>query len=181
MLLLQLQILQKHVHGNSATATSASKCTGNSATATKLQTARNIKLQGAVSRNANFDGSGNVTMTTTQSNISVLTGQLTYGCNAGGTYLSGSKTISYPSGYNKSNCIVLSIGTYQQNASYGYSFGTLASSDYSVAWLMTSIGKSVTLNDSSIKLDLFYGGSDSTWSEAQSITVNYKIVLMKIS
>ena len=45
---------------------------------------------------------------------------------------------------------------------------------------MTSIGKSVTLNDSSIKLDLFYGGSGSTWSEAQRITVNYKIVLMKI-
>lgn len=38
---------------------------GNSATATKLQTARNIKLDGAVTGNANFDGSGNATINTT--------------------------------------------------------------------------------------------------------------------
>lgn len=37
---------------------------GNSATATKLENARNIKLQGAVSGNANFDGSVDTTIFT---------------------------------------------------------------------------------------------------------------------
>lgn len=37
---------------------------GNSATADKLKTARNIKLQGAISGNANFDGSNDVTINT---------------------------------------------------------------------------------------------------------------------
>ena len=37
---------------------------GNAATATKLQTARNIALSGAVSGNADFDGSGNITINT---------------------------------------------------------------------------------------------------------------------
>lgn len=37
---------------------------GNSATADKLKTARNIKLQGAVSGNANFDGSKDIVIET---------------------------------------------------------------------------------------------------------------------
>ena len=41
---------------------------GNAATATKLQTPRNIALSGAVSGNANFDGSGNITINTTANN-----------------------------------------------------------------------------------------------------------------
>mgnify|MGYP006956031235 CR=1 FL=1 len=45
-------------------ATSALACTGNSATATKLATARNIAISGAVSGNANFDGSSNITINT---------------------------------------------------------------------------------------------------------------------
>lgn len=85
MLLLQLQLLLlSHALGNAATATkattagsctgnantattanSAKTCTGNSATASKLARARNIKIQGAVSGNANFDGSANITINTT--------------------------------------------------------------------------------------------------------------------
>ena len=38
--------------------------TGNAATATKLQTARNIALAGAVLGNVDFDGSGNITINT---------------------------------------------------------------------------------------------------------------------
>lgn len=45
-------------------ATSALKCTGNSATATKLATARTISLSGAVTGSASFDGSNNVTIAT---------------------------------------------------------------------------------------------------------------------
>ena len=43
--------------------------TGNSATADKLKTPRNIAVSGAVTGNTNFDGSANVTITTELSNI----------------------------------------------------------------------------------------------------------------
>ncbi|MFW1689422.1 phage tail protein [Acinetobacter ursingii] len=46
----------------------ATQFTGNATTATKLQTARNIALSGAVSGSANFDGSGNITISTTANN-----------------------------------------------------------------------------------------------------------------
>ena len=46
-------------------ATSALACTGNSATATKLQTARTIALTGSVTGSGSFDGSGNLSITTT--------------------------------------------------------------------------------------------------------------------
>jgi len=41
---------------------------GNASTSTKLETARNIAITGAVSGSANFDGSGNITITTTANN-----------------------------------------------------------------------------------------------------------------
>jgi hypothetical protein len=47
------------------TATTAGTCTGNSATATKLATARTIALTGSVTGSANFDGSANISITTT--------------------------------------------------------------------------------------------------------------------
>lgn len=46
-------------------ATTAGGCTGNAATATKLATARTITLSGTTNGNASFDGSTNVTITTT--------------------------------------------------------------------------------------------------------------------
>ncbi|MDC5385073.1 pyocin knob domain-containing protein [Acinetobacter baumannii] len=45
-----------------------SNISGNSATATKLQTARNIALSGAVSGSGSFDGSGNITINTISNN-----------------------------------------------------------------------------------------------------------------
>ncbi len=102
------QRVQKHVHGNAATASSASKCTGNSATATKLATKRNIKLQGVVNGNADFDGSTNITINTTQGNIVTLTGSVKLPEANSGT-LTGTTNLNYPSGYNRTNCIVLSI------------------------------------------------------------------------
>lgn len=129
--------LTGNVTGNATTATSAGTCTGNSATATKLATtreingtnfdgtgnittnkwgtSRNIALSGAVSGNANVDGSGNVTITTTQANIKLLTGtiNLTNGV--------GNVDINYPTGFTYSNCvpIVLGIeGVYTNTTSY---------------------------------------------------------------
>ena len=51
-------------------ATSSGSTTGNAATATKLATARNIALSGDVIGNANFDGSGNISISTSVGNDS---------------------------------------------------------------------------------------------------------------
>ena len=53
--------------------TASDSITGNAATATKLATARNIALSGAVTGNANFDGSGNITIATTATSDPTLT------------------------------------------------------------------------------------------------------------
>jgi hypothetical protein len=53
--------------------TASSSITGNAATASKLATARNIALSGAVTGNANFDGSGNITIATTATSDPKLT------------------------------------------------------------------------------------------------------------
>ena len=46
------------------TGTVTGSCTGNAGTATRLATARNIALSGSVTGSANFDGSGNITIST---------------------------------------------------------------------------------------------------------------------
>ena len=53
--------------------TASDSITGNAATASKLATARNIALSGAVTGNANFDGSGNITIATTATSDPTLT------------------------------------------------------------------------------------------------------------
>lgn len=82
-------------------------------TATKLKTARNIKIQGAVSGNANFDGSANVTINTIQNNIEVLKGSISISASDTSGIFNGtaSVTVAYPAGYTKDNCKVLSIST----------------------------------------------------------------------
>ena len=52
-----------------AKATTADNCTGNSATATKLETARTISLTGAVTGSGTFDGSGDVSIETSAVSI----------------------------------------------------------------------------------------------------------------
>ena len=57
-------------------ATTALACTGNSATATKLATARTIALSGIVKGSASFDGSGNVTISVSANDITTITKSL---------------------------------------------------------------------------------------------------------
>lgn len=155
-LLLQLAL----VVGNATTANSASKCTGNSATATKLATARNIKMQGAISGNVDFDGSKAVTINTTQSNIAVVTGTIT-------VYSSdpkqGSGNINYPTGYTRDNCIPLSIGM-QVNGAYRFG-GNMMGTTY------------VELNASVISVLV------DSWNSSGMAAGNYpvKVILMKVS
>lgn len=68
----QLKILDESKLGKTEkaqSATTADSCAGNSATATKLATARAIKLTGAVTGQANFDGSAEANISTTLSNL----------------------------------------------------------------------------------------------------------------
>lgn len=190
ILLLQLQLLLlSHALGNAATATkattagsctgnantattanSAKTCTGNSATASKLATARNIKLQGAVSGNANFDGSANITINTTQANIATLTGTFSTPAANSGT-LTGSVDINYPADFKRDNCTVLglmchgSTKTDVWNTTQSPEYSTLSGNgDLKVCLMSNKIRISVTKAD-----DAF---------AAQTIT--YKVTLMKI-
>lgn len=176
--LLQVQIL---AHGNAATATKASSCTGNSATASKLATARNIKLQGAVNGNANFDGSGNITITTKQTNIAIITGSVDITMTQGGEQVyKGQKFINYPTGYNKDNCVVISAETQWATGKF---FGYGSITHYPGSMLSGIIEKGVTLRDTDILLNARYDGLN-VGGEAnitETRTQNFKIVLLKIS
>ena len=145
---------------------------GNSTTASKLVTARNIALSGAVKGNAKFDGSGNVTIVTTQANIAILTGAIVMP-EANNQYLGGSKDISYPSGFTKDNCIVLSIMSY--NATHTGWWATPQSpSTSSAVWGNGNtcvILKTNNITIASTKNDVAMPRKDIT----------FKIVLMKIS
>ena len=60
---------EDHVHpAQTSVSGSSGSCTGNAATATKLKTARNIALTGTITGNANFDGSGNISIATSVGN-----------------------------------------------------------------------------------------------------------------
>ena len=81
-------------------------------TTTKLKTARNIKLQGAVSGNANFDGSANITINTTQTNIAVLDGRISLTANPTDNASNNKMqhtpwSMDYTSGFSKDNSIVI--------------------------------------------------------------------------
>lgn len=140
---------------------------GNASTSTKLRTARNIALTGAVSGNANFDGSGNITISTTQSNIAVLTGSFT----TDGTQ-EGSATIAYPSGFNNSNCVVISYGIGRNVNEYNY--GTQKQN--SGATLGGNPLHWVKLQENGILVKAKYDIDGLT----QTNTLYYKIALMKI-
>ena len=130
---------------------------GNSATATKLETARTIKLTGAVSGSGDFDGSANLSITTAQANIAVLTGTITLSNG------SGSVNFNYPTGYNKNNCVPIAAGTiYTSSGNYGFGF------------VQSSIGTGVIMADSEISLRVNpISGTGATG------TYNCKVVLMK--
>jgi hypothetical protein len=59
------KVVARDASGNFSAGTITAALSGNASTASTLATARNIALSGDVSGNVNFDGSGNVTITTT--------------------------------------------------------------------------------------------------------------------
>lgn len=144
LLLLQLQIVQKIAHGNSDTAT-------------KLQTTRNIIINGAVKGSASFDGSKDITIKATQENIAVVAGNITL---SNGT---GEVELSYPSSYNANNTVLLSVAI---NFANGYAIGQYAS--FAEFYAM--------LKSNSIKVSC----SNASSSSGPSKTCPVKVVLMKI-
>lgn len=177
-------VLLAAVLGNAATATklqTARSINGTNfdgsanITTTKWGTSRNIALTGAVSGNANVDGSGNVTITTTQANIATLTGTITTTATTGEETVFNSLKINFPTGFNKDNCVVMSLGLYRGN-NIGYAFGHTNITD-SRTWLRGGIGAMITFNyqnDGKMTLTV-----ETPFSE--SYVYNYKIVLMKVS
>ena len=143
-MLLQLVL----VLGNANTAT----------TATKLATARKITLTGAVSGSTNFDGSTNISISTAQANIAVLSGTLTVQNHY------ASATTNYPEGFTSNNCIPISISLQSGN-----------STPYYFTEYLNKILGSVELNSNSIKISW---GNPYTFA---NVTYKYKVVLMKIS
>ena len=189
--------------GNAATATSAGTCTGNAATATKLATARQINgtnfdgsgnittskwgtartigVSGAVSGSASVDGSGNVTITTTQANIAVLTGKYA----GDGSSDTAQKTISFPSGYTYSNCVVLAYMLHRPpNQTNAWGTGCIFTSAGAVTG---DLAGAVVLSQNGITMKFrimsFLNGGTASISDPipTNFEAEYRLVLMKIS
>lgn len=148
-------------------------------TTTKLATKRKISLIGVVSGNVDFDGSGDVVITTKQDNIAIISGDIT---NVVGNCLA-EKTIAYPEGYNQNNAIVLSVMLELDNSVTIWSFGETFDSGSNVT---ASISKRVSLRSTDITLAirqihmLTNDGNVTTIDNLPAGTWHYKIVLMKI-
>ncbi len=149
---------------------------GNSNTATKLQTARNIELSGAIKGKANFDGSGDIIINTSQDNIAIINGSITLQANPQSNLDNNSEKqtileIDFPKGFNKDNCVCIAFGmkaAEERNYSYGVGFSA------SYRSVTGSLIRDVILDTSKIKLNV--------WQMATSEkTAYYRLVLMKIS
>ena len=144
--------------------------------ANKLKTARKISLTGDVSGSVNFDGAGDVTINTTQNNIAVLEGNVNVlKTDAVNVYQQTIKTINYPEGYNKNNCVCVALGTTTDVNSRGFSYdGSESTANASVGMLVGNPPKAVQLVNSNMSLKLY----NITSSDK---LIYYKIVLMKIA
>lgn len=148
-------------------------------TATKLQNARNISVTGAVEGEANFDGSKNITISTTQANIAVLEGNLPQDGE--------SKEVStnYPTGFTKDNCIVISAEGIRGTTESGdmYVFGTMYDS---ISYVRGGVPLSVVRRNSDILIcakNIIL--SDESTALVRPIAAGtgyrYRVVLMKIN
>lgn len=178
-----------YLNGNAETASklcSAKKINGTNfdgsaeITTSKWGTARTLALSGAVSGSASVDGSGNVTINTTQANIAVLTGTQTLTANTSENLqnnipLQTTWKLNFPSGYNMNNCVCIAFGAkFYDDVGYNYGLNPTVTG----ANLSGAVYKSITLgakNDTS-KI------SCEAWNWSTSArSFMYKIVLMKIS
>lgn len=136
--------------------------------ANKLKTARKISMSGAVSGSGSFDGSGNVNIVTTQANIAKITGSTLFS----NLFKYANFSVDYPNGFNEDNCVPIAFGytrPYNLHDKPSYAFGGYINNNMMVA-----------LNTATKKLEVaIYDPSELEGEE--DVTINYVIVLMKIS
>lgn len=98
------------------------------------------------------------------------------------TVLTGSASVNYPDGFNKDNCVVISLGVQQEQyrtaSDKYYSFGTYKINEMSFPARRFDMGKSVTFDTNSILIDVY--GVFNENAGADSYLARYKLVLMKI-
>lgn len=143
-------------------------------TATRLQNARTISLSGAVSGSTSFNGSGNVTITTKQANIAILTATVTTPA-AGNESLNVSTTIAYPSGFNANNSAIISLMSHNTVETSG-GYATVGASGRSLEVVRGNHGLQAQLRTDGVLAQVFKLAT----AEA-SKTINIRVVLMKIS
>lgn len=108
-------------------------------------------------------------------NFAILTGTIT-----GDGTESPSKTINYPEGFTKSNCVVLSSNL-QRSSTTSKAYGSVYDSSSYVAG---AIPTKIALTDSNISLEirniLLSNNSVNISELSSSVSYTYTIVLMKI-
>ncbi len=147
-------------------------------TADRLKTARKIKLTGAVSGEASFDGSKDVTITTTQANIAILEGKLAQDND------SDEVNVPYPEKFNKQNCVVISYACTGGTTSQLFTVGSLYDSR---SYIRGGLPMAVTLRDNDIaicakRITMIDGQSPSVGylSSGSMVSFKYRVILMKI-
>lgn len=111
-------------------------------------------------------------------NIKVLTGSVTLDANSSGNVTNKAltytdKNISFPSGFNKDNCIVIAFASTTNESSRGLNYGQGGAYD-TVNTLIGSVPRDAILKSDGITLKF---GNFST----STLSINYKLYLMKIS
>lgn len=166
MIVVVLQVVALVMLGSATKLKTARKINGTNfdgtgdVTTSQWGTARTLALTGAVSGSISVDGSGNVTITTKQANIAILTGNITLSNGEGNT------TVNYPSGFTISNCIVLAVSCARSASNNPTEYYTVSGTTVLGAYLQSS----------NVKLQ-----ATSLAGIGPSATVKYQVVLMKVS
>lgn len=147
--------------------------------ATRLENTRKIELQGAISGEGNFNGGEDIKITTIQANTAILTGKISLTGTSGDKEETGMvQGISYPEGYNKNNCFVISIGfsNVKNTNNSLITYGSLTADVRAINH--GGVDKEVILKDDGITLiSSFYWGEQL--NEDRTDTYDFNIVLMK--
>jgi hypothetical protein len=158
------KVVARDASGNFSAGTITAALSGNATTATSaaaLTTARNIALTGAVTGNANFDGSGNISISTTATSDPTLT--LNGDVSGSATFTNlGNATLTVTVADDSHNHVISNVDGLQSALD-----AKLASSSYTASDVLTKI-KTVDGSGSGLDADLLDGYNASTGSTSTS-------------
>lgn len=146
---------------------------GNSETATKLATAKKIEISGAVKGSSEFDGSKNINIITEQNNIAVIEAIITTPAQ-GEESTKGSISFNYPTGFNKNNCMVISLMS-QNTGNDEQSYNTSGSTGFSAEEVRCNHGLQASLRNNEIIVEVYKVNIN-----AQRKNIHIRLVLMKL-